>query len=68
MMLTGYLAQQEKEDTIPLWKEAFPEDGPEFLAYYYREKTKDNRILAAWEGEKDSNYFHGSEKSIQIMA
>ena len=54
MMLTGYLAQQEKEDTIPLWKEAFPEDGPEFLAYYYREKTKDNRILAAWEGEKDS--------------
>ena len=51
MVRTGYLTQQEKAGTIPLWKEAFPEDGPGFLGYYYKEKTRDNRILAAWEEE-----------------
>lgn len=42
-----YLRQEEKKNTLSLWREAFPEDTERFLAYYYTEKTKDNRILAA---------------------
>lgn len=49
MAAAEYLTQEEKTDTIPLWQEAFPEDRPGFLDYYYREKTKDNRILAVRE-------------------
>lgn len=46
-----YLEQEEKRRSIPLWNQAFPEDGPSFLEYYYKEKTRDNRILAAIERE-----------------
>lgn len=49
MAAAEYLTQEEKTDTIPLWQEAFPEDRPGFLDYYYKEKTKDNRILAVRE-------------------
>ncbi len=40
-----YLEQDEKRKTMDLWREAFPEDSESFLAYYYEEKTRDNRIL-----------------------
>ncbi len=53
-----YLRQEEKGSTIRLWREAFPEDSESFLKYYYREKTEDNRILAAVNGE---------EKRIEAM-
>lgn len=46
-----YLRQEEKRDTLPLWREAFPEDSESFLEYYYREKARDNRILAAVDEE-----------------
>ena len=45
-----YLINEEKEKTRPLWEEIFPEDGKEFLNYYYSVKTADNEILAL---EKD---------------
>lgn len=53
-----YLKQEEKRDTIRLWREAFPEDSESFLEYYYREKAVDNRILAA---------VDQAEKRIQAM-
>lgn len=40
-----YLEQEEKGRTRELWEEAFPEDSPSFVDYYYKEKMKDNRVL-----------------------
>ncbi len=48
-----YLEEWEKRGTIPLWREAFPEDSDGFVEYYYKEKTRDNRILAAVEEQGD---------------
>ncbi|WP_251497306.1 GNAT family N-acetyltransferase [Otoolea muris] len=50
---TGYLADDEKNETIPLWRGCFEEDSERFIAYYYKEKTKDNRILA----KKDNGFI-----------
>ena len=41
-----YLTGDEKQSCRELWEEAFPEDSKEFGDYYFREKMKDNRILA----------------------
>lgn len=63
-----YLSQEEKGTTIPLWMEAFPEDSESFLEYYYKEKTKDNRILVA-EEETRGQYIsmvHRNPYKIQI--
>lgn len=38
------LSQKEHIRTRKLWEAVFPEDTPEFLDYYYTEKTKDNEI------------------------
>ncbi len=43
---TSYLAPEEKADTMQLWRSCFPEDSEPFVAYYYQEKARDNRILA----------------------
>lgn len=43
---TGYLPSEEKEETKPLWQSCFSEDSESFVAYYYQEKTRDNKILA----------------------
>ena len=53
-----YLEQQEKTRTLPLWREAFPEDSEEFLEYYYTEKTADNRILAEEEEGRIVSMLH----------
>lgn len=52
MFMMDYLRQEEKPETIALWREAFPEDSSRFLDYYYQEKTTDNRILAIRDGER----------------
>lgn len=44
-----YLSTEEKPQSRELWEEAFPEDSRSFDDYYYQEKIKDNRILAACE-------------------
>lgn len=44
-----YLTAKEKSLSRDLWEEAFPEDSKSFDDYYYQEKTRDNRILAAVE-------------------
>lgn len=41
----SYLEGEEKKDTVSLWKTCFDEDSDSFVEYYYKEKTKDNRIL-----------------------
>lgn len=40
------LVEGEKQASRSLWEEIFPEDTREFLDYYYREKVRDNHILA----------------------
>ncbi|MCI8660242.1 MAG: GNAT family N-acetyltransferase [Lachnospiraceae bacterium] len=44
-----YLKNEEKQVCKELWEEAFPEDSREFVAYYFEEKVRDNRILALFE-------------------
>ena len=46
-----YLAEEEKMKSKPLWNQCFPEDSPAFVSDYYREKTKNNRILVKMEGD-----------------
>ena len=40
-----YLAQDDKEETMRLYRSCFPEDSEGFTGWYYREKIKNNRIL-----------------------
>lgn len=40
MITIRYLEPFEKDKTLPLWKESFPEDKPQFLDYYYKEKQR----------------------------
>lgn len=44
-----YADTEEKQLCRNLWHEAFPEDSIPFADYYYKEKTKDNRILVKGE-------------------
>lgn len=46
MVSERYLTGAEKLLSRDLWEEAFPEDSREFDDYYFREKLKDNRVLA----------------------
>lgn len=45
-MTVKYLTKEEKPESRWLWDEAFPEDSESFKDYYFKEKSKDNRILA----------------------
>ncbi len=45
-MRVQWLGEKEKASTRRLWEMMFPEDTARFLDYYYKEKTKDNRIVA----------------------
>ena len=48
-----YLGPEEKQLCRPLWEEAFPEDTREFLDNYFERKMKENRVLAALDGESE---------------
>lgn len=65
-----YLKTEEKRETIPLYREAFPEDSEQFLEYYYREKGRDNRILAAEEpfegGSRVVSMLHRNPYELQV--
>lgn len=50
--MVKYLNEKEKQWSRELWREAFWEDSREFADYYYREKVKDNRILAECDNER----------------
>ncbi len=64
--LPEYLPQEEKKETIPLWKACFPEDTDRYLDYYYQEKAKDNRILAKKEDGKIITMLHRNPYKIHM--
>ena len=64
--LPEYLPQEAKKDTIPLWKACFPEDTDRYLDYYYREKTKDNRILVKKEEGKIISMLHRNPYKVHM--
>ena len=64
--LPEYLSQEEKRETIPLWKACFPEDTDRYLDYYYREKTKDNRILAKREEGRIITMLHRNPYKLHM--
>ena len=53
-----YLADNEKEKTEALYREAFPEDKDAFVNYYYSYVTKDNKILVLEQDEKICSMLH----------
>ncbi|MCI8982452.1 MAG: GNAT family N-acetyltransferase [Hungatella sp.] len=61
-----YLEQWEKRRTMPLWREAFWEDTEEFLEYYYKEKSSDNRILVMEEGDRIVSMVHRNPYRLRL--
>lgn len=57
-LVIEYLEGQHKQRCRRLWEEAFPEDSKEFCDYYFREKIKDNRILALTENGQVQAMLH----------
>lgn len=53
-----YLLQEEKSLSRALYEAVFSEDTERFVDYYYRYKTRDNRILTLWEKEKLVSMLH----------
>lgn len=63
--MIGYLEGEHKQRCRKLWEEAFPEDSREFCDYYFREKTRDNRILAITEDGQVQAMVHRNPYRIQ---
>lgn len=65
-----YLGDKEKEMSRALYLSCFPEDSESFVSYYYREKTKDNRILVkkriSGESEELLSMVHCNPYRIKI--
>lgn len=64
--LPEYLSQEEKKETVSLWKSCFPEDTDRYLEYYYQEKTKDNRILAKRQDGKIITMLHRNPYQVHM--
>lgn len=64
--MVKYLSMEEKPLSRELWEEAFPEDSREFVDYYYREKLKGNRVLAAWEDGKVQAMAHQNPYILRV--
>ncbi len=62
IMTVKYLTDPEKQECRALWEEAFPEDSPSFVDYYFSWKCRDNKILAI--GENDGTSFE-TEAMVQ---
>lgn len=61
-----YLCDNEKSETIPLWKACFPEDTDRYLDYYYHEKTLDNKILAIREEGRILSMLHRNPYKLRL--
>lgn len=48
--MVDYLKQEVKIQSRKLWEEAFPEDSPSFVDFYYKYRTIENQILVKEEG------------------
>ncbi|MCI8511632.1 MAG: GNAT family N-acetyltransferase [Lachnospiraceae bacterium] len=53
-----YLKAEEKNRCLKLWREAFSEDSDAFCDYYFKEKTRDNRVLACEEDGRIVSMLH----------
>lgn len=62
----AYLRQEEKQRSRELWDEAFPEDSQSFRDYYYKEKTRDNRILATEEDGRIVSMLHLNPYRVMV--
>lgn len=58
---------EQKNITRKLWQEIFTEDTEEFLDYYYREKTKDNQILAIKENGEIVSMLHMNPYELSVF-
>lgn len=63
-VMVQYLEKEEKQRCRELWEEAFLEDSREFCDYYFREKLKDNRILALVQDGQVDAMLHRNPYSI----
>lgn len=61
-----YLDAEEKQRTRALWMECFPEDTEAFVSYYYKEKAKNNRILAKMDGRGAVTMLHRNPYRIRL--
>ena len=61
-----YLEDGEKGKSRSLWEEAFPEDSREFDDYYFKEKTRDNRILVKEEDGRILSMIHLNPYLVKI--
>lgn len=48
------LNQKEKQDSLALYEDAFPEDRGAYAAYYYKWKCRDNEIFALIDSSRES--------------
>lgn len=60
------LSLDEHIRTRKLWEEIFKEDTPEFLDYYYSEKTKDNEIYVIEESGEIVSMLHLNPYQMRI--
>lgn len=47
-----HLSREEKQHSLDLYEEAFPEDKGAYAAYYYKWKCRDNEILALVDSDR----------------
>lgn len=61
-----YLKQDEKIESKALWAKVFDEDSQSFMDYYYSDRVKRNKILAAWDGERVVAMLHRNPYEVVI--
>ena len=60
------LEQEEHGKTKSLYKEVFTQDSQSFVDYYYKEKTKDNQIYVAENGEEICAMLHLNPYTLMV--
>lgn len=61
-----YLEEKEKNKSRKLWEEAFEEDSGSFVDYYYKEKTRDNRILVMEQEGRIVSMLHRNPYTLWV--
>lgn len=60
------LEQAEHHQTKPLYREVFSTDSQSFVEYYYTEKTKDNQIYVAEDGDTITGMIHLNPYTLMV--
>ena len=61
-----YLTEEEKRETLPLWRECFPEDSQEFLDYYYTVVAGKNRIAVIRKNGEIISMLHRNPYRLKV--